>query len=50
MSDYTVVIVQKGATVHKCELCGSIVLDRMTHDLWHAVIGVVLDDAAEQET
>jgi hypothetical protein len=49
MSDYSVVLVQKGATVNKCEKCGAIVIDRCVHDTFHALTDLIIHLAENEE-
>lgn len=34
---YTLLVLQKGATIHECRDCGAITFNRSVHDAWHVV-------------
>jgi hypothetical protein len=43
-TEYEVVIVTKDATVERCLTCGAVVLHKVTHDAWHALIDAHLTE------
>jgi hypothetical protein len=34
---YALLVLAKGATVHECQDCGSVVFHRILHDAWHVM-------------